>query len=312
MKFFQVVRFAAAVSAACDRALLQEATSQYLAAQIKGASNDFANSTTTGVQYTENGVPMGLAQSVLTEPIKMDHNRTIFDTVACSTFTEIIAASNAHQYVIGTRMEFNSDHKVSLMESIVTDRGDWAFNATGYLYWDSLEDWAPIPKEKQDSRDVIQAAGDAYFNRFNDTSVVVPFGTPCSRLEGGASTAPLNATGDSCAAAGMPSGLVVTNRRYVIDQEMGVVDIFLGFPGLDRSQGMQPAPDSHMFRVESGEIRYIHTVSSCVQSGCGMNGTGIPPSRKTRLGPKSRLPHSPGEKNGKKWLPFDEIRRAKA
>ncbi|KAI1263554.1 hypothetical protein F5Y18DRAFT_418210 [Xylariaceae sp. FL1019] len=284
MKFFQVVSFATAVSGACDRALLQEATSQYLAAQIKGASDDFANTTTTSVKYTENGVPMGLRQSVLTEPIKMDHNRTVVDTVACSTFTEIIAASNTHQYVIGTRMEFNSDNKVALMESIVTDRGDWAFNATGYLYWDSLEEWTPIPTEKQDSRDTIKAAGDAYFNRFNDTSVIVPFGTPCSRLEGGASTAPLNMTGDSCTAAGMPSGLVVADRRYVIDQEMGVVDIFLGFPGLDRSQGMQPVPDSHMFRVESGKIRYIHTVSSCVQAGCGMNGTGI------QLRPRTGLP----------------------
>jgi hypothetical protein len=35
-------------------------------------------------------------------------------------------------------------------------------------------------------------------------------------------------------------------------------------------------PDSHVFRVEGGKIRYIHTVSSCVEAGCGLNGTGIP------------------------------------
>lgn len=52
------------------------------------------------------------------------------------------------------------------MESIVTDAGDWAFNATGYEYWDSLESWAPIPEAERDTRAVIQAAGDAYFNRF--------------------------------------------------------------------------------------------------------------------------------------------------
>lgn len=111
------------------------------------------------------------------------------------------------------------------------------------LYWNSLENWDPIPEEKRDSREVIQSAGNSYFERFKNESVVVPFGVPCSRLEGGASTAPLNMTGDSCTLAGLPSTLVVTDRRFVVDEIMGVVDIFLGFPGLDRSQGQKPMPD---------------------------------------------------------------------
>jgi hypothetical protein len=301
---FEVLPFAAAVSAACTRGILKDATDQYLAAQAKGSSSDLAAISVANVTYTENEVKMSLDRSVLTEPIRMDHNRSIFDTVQCATFTEIIAATNVHQYVIGTRMEFNTNNKISKIESVVTDRGDWAFNATGYRYWDSLENWDPIPTEKQDSRAVIQAAGDAYFDRFKDANVTIPFGIPCSRLEGGASTAPLNMTGDSCTAAGLPLGLVVTNRRYVVDQEMGVVDIFLGFPGLDRSQGMAPMPDSHMFRVESGKIRYIHTVSSCVEAGCGMNGVGPPgpPSRKARSLPALWEPRLPlrGEPIAKK------------
>ncbi|KAJ2990179.1 hypothetical protein NUW58_g3084 [Xylaria curta] len=290
----EALSLAAAASAACTRESLKHATDQYLAAQTKGSS-DLSAIVASNLTYTENEVKMSLDRSVLTEPIKMDHNRSILDTVQCATFTEIIAATNIHQYVIGTRMEFNVDNKISRIESIVTDRGDWAFNATGYRYWDSLESWDPIPAAKQDSRAVIQAAGDAYFDRFKNESVVVPFGVPCSRLEGGASTAPLNMTGDSCTAAGLPSTLVVTNRRYVVDQELGVVDIFLGFPGLDRSQGTNPMPDSHMFRVESGKIRYIHTVSSCVQAGCGMNGVGPPqgPSRKIRSLPMSWKPRIP-------------------
>ncbi|KAI0531752.1 hypothetical protein GGR58DRAFT_216654 [Xylaria digitata] len=287
----EVLPFVALASAACTRDFLKNATDQYLAAQTKGSSSDLAAISVSNLTYTENEVKMSLDRSVLTEPIKMDHNRSIFDTVQCATFTEIIAATNIHQYVIGTRMEFNADNKISKIESIVTDRGDWAFNATGYRYWDSLENWDPIPADKQDSREVIQAAGDAYFDRFKNESVIVPFGVPCSRLEGGASTAPLNMTGDSCTAAGLPSTLVVTNRRYVVDQEMGVVDIFLGFPGLDRSQGMDTMPDSHVFRVESGKIRYIHTVSSCVQAGCGMNGVG--PPQKIRSLPMAWKPRIP-------------------
>ncbi|KAI0445074.1 hypothetical protein F4803DRAFT_202377 [Xylaria telfairii] len=292
----EVLSLTTAASAACTRELLKNATDQYLAAQTKGSSNDLSALAVSNLTYTENEVKMTLDRSVLTEPIKMDHNRSILDTFQCATFTEIIAATNIHQYVIGTRMEFNADNKISKIESVVTDRGDWAFNATGYRYWNSLENWDPIPEDKQDSREVIQAAGDAYFDRFKNESVVIPFGIPCSRLEGGASTAPLNMTGDSCTAAGLPSTLVVTNRRYVVDQVMGVVDIFLGFPGLDRSQSANVTmPDSHLFRVESGKIRYIHTVSSCVESGCGMNGVGPPqsPQQKLRSSPVSWKPRIP-------------------
>ncbi|KAI0201169.1 hypothetical protein F4808DRAFT_129199 [Astrocystis sublimbata] len=280
--------FVAVASAACTREFLKSATDRYLIAQTEGASSKLATIAVTNVTYTENEVMMTLDRSVLTEPIKMDHNRSILDTVQCATFTEIIAATNIHQYVIGTRMQFNSNDQISKIESIVTDRGDWAFNATGYAYWNSLENWDPVAADEQDSREIIQAAGDAYFDRFKDENVVIPFGVPCSRLEGGFSTAPLNLTGDSCTAAGLPSTLVVTNRRYVVDQEMGVVNIFLGFPGLDLSQSMNTTmPDSHMFRVESGRIRYVHTLSSCVQAGCGMNGEdppqGPPASSRQRL-----------------------------
>ncbi|KAI8958041.1 hypothetical protein F5Y11DRAFT_54600 [Daldinia sp. FL1419] len=275
--------FSASASAACTRDFLVGATDKYVAAQAAGSSDDIASLAAPNVTYTENEIPKSISDGVLSEAIKIDHNRSIHDTVNCATFTELIAASNPHQYVIGTRILFNNDSKISLIESIVTDTGDWAFNATGYLYWNSQEKWDPIPEDKRDTREVIQAAGDAYFNRFKNENVTVPFGVPCSRLEGGASTAPLNMTGDSCTLAGLPSTLVVTNRRYVVDEVMGVVDIYLGFPGLDRSQGDKPMPDSHMFRVESGEIRYIHTVSSCVEAGCGFNGTFPPPPPSSRF-----------------------------
>ncbi|KAI0845445.1 hypothetical protein F5Y00DRAFT_272875 [Daldinia vernicosa] len=283
--------FSASASADCTRDFLIGATDKYVAAQAAGSSDDVAALAAPNITYTENEVPKAINEGVLTEAVKIDHNRSIHDTVNCATFTEIIAASNPHQYVIGTRILFNNDSKISLIESIVTDTGDWAFNATGYLYWNSQENWDPIPEDKRDSREVIQAAGDAYFNRFKNENVTVPFGVPCSRLEGGASTAPLNMTGDSCTLAGLPSTLVVTNRRYVVDEVLGVVDIYLGFPGLDRTQGEKPMPDSHMFRVESGKIRYIHTVSSCVEAGCGFNST-IPPTpriRKLRTFERPRL-----------------------
>lgn len=258
----------------CTRDLLKNATAEYVAAQSQG---QHTFSTLSGsVNYTENEQHVDIAKGVLAQPLKIDHNRSIHDPVLCATFTELIVTDPQHPYVIGTRMLL-TDGRVSTMESIVTDAGDWAFNATGYAHWNSLETWDPIPSDRRDSRQVIQAAGDAYFNRFMNESVVVPWGATCARLEGGAYTDSRGAGGNTCN-LGIPSNITVTNRRYVVDEEMGAVDIFLGFPGLDRSVGMQPMPDSHLFRVEGGRIRYIHTVSSCVNAGCGINGT-IPGQR---------------------------------
>ncbi|KAI1074915.1 hypothetical protein F5B20DRAFT_573751 [Whalleya microplaca] len=267
---------AVSASAQCSRAVLQDATEQYIAAQSNGESSSIS-ALGTNLTYTENEAPADISTGVLSQPVKLDHNRSIYDTTLCATFTELIAANSEHPYVIGTRMLFTDD-KITTIESIVTDQGDWLFNATGYLHWNSLETWDPIPEDQRDSREVIQAAGDAYFDRFHDASVEVPYGTPCARLEGGAYTDSTGPGGNTCN-LGLPSTITVTNRRYVIDEEMGVVNIYVGFPGLDRSRGQEPAPDSHTFRVEAGEIRYIHTVSSCVNAGCGLNTTTIPPGR---------------------------------
>lgn len=265
---------AALVSADCSREFLTTATDQYVAAQIAGQSSTLSALSAANVTYTENNKPVSFKTSTLAQPIKIDFTRSAHDTVRCATFTEIIAASNPHPYVIHTRMEFASDSKVAtLIESVVTDSGDWLFNATGTLQLNAGERWDPIPKEKQDSRATIQAAGDAYFDRFGNVSVVVPWGPPCYRLEGGLpARGELRNNGTDCEMV-WPSTIHVPYRRYVVDETLGVVDIFVGFPGLDRTQGNDPMPDSHAFRVEGGKIRYLHTASACVTEGCGLNGT---------------------------------------
>jgi hypothetical protein len=63
------------------------------------------------------------------------------------------------------------------METLVSDQGDWLFNATGTAYYDALENWDAIPVEDRDTREVVQAAGDAYFNRFGNINITVPFGS---------------------------------------------------------------------------------------------------------------------------------------
>jgi hypothetical protein len=113
----------------------------------------------------------------------------------------------------------------------------------------SLEsDWGTISVEKRYNRTTLQAAADAYLDDFMSGNIIVPWGTPCARLERGTH---FNGTCD----VGVPTGLPMLNRRYVIGETVGSVDVMLMFAG---ETGM---PDSHEYRVESGKIRYVHTMS---------------------------------------------------
>jgi hypothetical protein len=267
---------AAKASAECSRVFLRNTTTNLVDTQKKGlptALTALRENTT----YTEQFQPANISSGILSQPLAIDHSRSIHDPIRCTTFTELIVTDKAHPYVIATRMEADGAH-ITKIESLVSDAGDWLFNATGYAYYNSLENWDPIPQLQLDQPEVIKAAGDAYFDRFANANVTVPYGTPCARLEGGAYT-DSRLTGNNTCNLGLPSAITVLDRRYVVDEEMGAVNIFVGFPGLDRDSP-EPAPDSHTFRVVKGEIRYIHTVSTCEgHPGCGLNGTFVPTRR---------------------------------
>jgi hypothetical protein len=271
-------------SAACTRAFLQNITTAYVAAQRAGQPSLLASviSPSPNFIYLENNQLASLPAGALSTALKIDFSRSIHDPDQCAAFTELISASDPHPHVIHTRMVFASDsddssstpHQATLIESVVTDEGDWLFNATGTLALNADEKWDAIPVGERLSRAEVQALGDAYFDRFGNASVAVPWGAPCYRLEGGLpARGELGADGE-CVMV-WPSTIVVPYRRYVVDVEMGAVDMFIGFPGLDRTQGQAAMPDSHLFRVERGKIRYCHTASACVVDGCGLNGTAF-------------------------------------
>ncbi|KAK0702733.1 hypothetical protein B0H67DRAFT_604449 [Lasiosphaeris hirsuta] len=249
-----VIAFTSGAIAACTREFLIDASTKYVAAQSAGNPLILTALASNTLNYTESDKTTDIYTCVLSQPMKIDLNVSIHDTALCATFTELIAV---------------------LIETIATKPGDWLFDAMGYLHWVSQERWDPIPAAKRDTREVILAAGDAYFNRFANINASVPWGQPCARLEGGAYTGQRDQTINTCD-LGLPSTLRVTNRRYVVDEVVGAVAIYVGFPGLDRTVGLKPMPDSHFFRVESGKIRYIHTVSTCDTAGCGVNRTFVP------------------------------------
>ncbi|KAH7371625.1 hypothetical protein BKA66DRAFT_551427 [Pyrenochaeta sp. MPI-SDFR-AT-0127] len=228
------VCLAAKTSAACTRAVLQEAVDAYIQAQ--GAGNPNLLPLSQNASYAENDVITDIATGLLSQAITIDLSRSLLDTTTCSAFTEISAATNTHPYVVDTRL-LVSGPRITSIQSVIADSGDWVFNATGHLYWSARETWDPISAAKRDTRAVIKAAGDAYLDSWADGKVTVPYGTPCARLEGGVYTGERNASANTCRMPEFPKPFAgVGNRRYVIDEEMGGLGILNDFPFIDTTR----------------------------------------------------------------------------
>jgi hypothetical protein len=260
--------FAASAQAQCKRETLQKLTDTYVKAQTAGKAGLLPLA--KGASYAENNQAMDIRKGVLAGPLKVDFTRSFHDTTQCATFTELVAATDPHPYVIHTRIEATSNGNVSKMESVVTDAGDWMFGAAEHLAVTRSETWAEIPKDKRDPRAVIQAAADAYLDNWGDPALPVPHGTHCYRLEGRINTGTRNPAGNTCDMGAFPQKLKVGHRRYVIDETIGAVSVFHDFPWLDA--GLPPeqgTPASQMFRVEGGKNRYIHEVTVCTTPKCG-------------------------------------------
>jgi len=265
---FLTLALASAASAACTRSSLQEIAAAYIAAQTAGTPSTLPLA--VSLAYIENDVKLNISSGVLAKPLPISFHHSAYDTVACATYTELNAASAPHPYVIHTQIRLDTDGKVATIDSVVSDEGDWIFDAKGHLSWAQQEKWDPIPLEKQDTRAVIQAAGDAYLNQWGNVTLPVPLGTPCARLEGGMYTGNKDPAANTCRMPAFPMPLDVKNRRYVVDAELGVVGILNGFPFLEASYvNGESTPSSNMFYVQGGLIRYIHEVTVCATKMCG-------------------------------------------
>ncbi|KAF2113108.1 hypothetical protein BDV96DRAFT_524456 [Lophiotrema nucula] len=263
--FTAIAGLLASASAECTKDSLTAVTADILAAQTAGKTAFTSLGST--VAYTENRKKSDITKGIFSQALTINHNRSQHDTTQCATFSEFIVTNSAKPYVIATTSRVdNTTGKINAIDIIWTTKGDWLFNVTGTLYWASREDWGPIDVAKRDTREVIKAAADAYCDLFNDKSVKVPWGTPCARLEGGSYTGKGQPT-DSCN-VGVPSGVKLVNRQYVIDEEYGTVDVMMDFGGTAGNVGAGGLPDSHDFRVESGKLRYVHTLSSCGGKSC--------------------------------------------
>ncbi len=252
-------------AANCSRSLLAEAADAYVAAQTAGNITLLGQAVASGWEYEENNKKGDTQKGVLAKALKIDHRRTIFDMVACATYTEIIVADPSNPYVIGTQIRHGDDGLVTLIDTVASTTNSWLFDAKKTLGYVLEEKWDPISEAKRDDRSVIKAAGDAYLDMWSNSTAAnaVPWGTPCTRLEGSAYTGK-GRPDDSCK-AGIPSNhsqAPNTRRRYVIDESMGSVSILCVW------EHMMMAADSHEFRLEGGKLRYVHTMTECGGRRC--------------------------------------------
>jgi hypothetical protein len=236
----------------CSRQSLQAATDSYLAAQKSGdrTKMTFADK----VKYLENMNPVAADKGLWNTALPIAFSRSFLDKDRCKTFSEVIVTQGSHQYVIGTRLSVDNG-KITGIDSLVSDKGDWLFNANAYLKYSSKEDWVTPKPARASMLELVNAANN-YLDLFSDKVLRAPWGRPCARLEGGAYT---NRTGDPNATCevGIPPGvLYIVNRDYVVDEEQSVVNVFCRFG--NSTSGM---PDSHTFRLVNGKIANVHTIS---------------------------------------------------
>lgn len=237
----------------CTRDELKALTAAYVEAQRTGDISGLPLD--EKAHFLENMTTVEKDAGMWNTALPIAHDMSFHDDKRCKTFTEVIVTEGDTPHVIGTRL-YVHDGKIIRVDSLVTEPGNWLFNANAYLKYSSQEDWGPLFKyQLTEPKEMIRGAN-AYLDAFSDKFTDIPWGTPCARLEGGAYT---NVKGDPHASCevGIPAGvLYIVNRDYLVDVEKGVINVFCRF-----GNSTSGAPDSHTFRFIDGKIRLAHTLN---------------------------------------------------
>lgn len=276
---FLILALALTIDCICTRHDLAILARRYITAQSTGSPSWISPLFNELIIYTENLLPKPVPHitnsttlSILNHALKIDHVLTLLDTTSCATYTELIASSPV-PYIIGTQIHFSipidSNGTVTILsiDSIVTTRGDLFFSnytPSHALHHTFLEDWSPLPTALLTPRTTLLTAANAYYDYFTNHSISVPWGTPCTRLEGGYLTASSNCSDG----IPDPAGLTRTGeRKVVVDEVLGAVSGLSNFGGL--------GADVHLFRVVEGRIRGIRSMTSCGEvANCGLDMPG--------------------------------------
>ncbi|KAI6089728.1 hypothetical protein F4821DRAFT_268276 [Hypoxylon rubiginosum] len=240
-------------AAECTREGLLAAAASYVAAQASGSTDGLPLSA-SNFTYQLNNAAADIASGPLSKALPIDYNRTSADVVECASYTVLISSTGSTPYVIATQIRHpDADtSSISLIDTIAATTGALFFNAAQTLTYVKAEDWATLEESQRSPREELKRVGDAYLDMWTDASAAdsIPWGTDCERVEGSMLTRPCGQT--------LPRGGSAKNngnRRYVIDETLGSVDVLCSFDSLG------DMPDSHEVRLVDGKVKYVHTVT---------------------------------------------------
>lgn len=257
-----VVSTPAAAQGQCTTESLQEMSASWIAALEQGTMMTMQLG--EWVDYDQNFQRASLG-GFLDQPRTIEYKLELLDLQTCQVFVEAVVDSEIGKQVIAT--QFGAGFfGVGGFQNIVTDENDWLFDADAFRGYAEQEDWFVVPEADRVSREELIAAANAYLDRFSNPSVEVPWGYPCTRIEGGAYTGRGEPT-DTCE-LGMPNepgAIEIVERQYVVDVAHQAVSVLSKF-------GPDQLPDSHTFRLEGGVLRYVHAATHCK----GLERCGFP------------------------------------
>jgi hypothetical protein len=232
----------------CTRDVLIAAADAYVAAQGNGTLGDLQKLLTADYKYQENNKASTVAVRVISTALKIANGRATADTLACASYTELVATT-PKLYVVGIHLRHTADGTaITLIDVIAATTGSLPFNAAKTLGYIQKEIWSTIDPSKYDSRDLLQQTEDAYLDMWTNASAynAVPWGAPCERVEGSSLSPPCT--------VGAPEGgstSQINMRRYVIDQSQGSAEVQCDFAAVGGVAG------SREFRLENGKLRYV-------------------------------------------------------
>jgi hypothetical protein len=200
----------------------------------------------SSLKFTENGQTLELGKGLWQTAGKLEFHRNLLDTERCGTLTQAVLDEKGSRVIFGLRLKLDMQ-KITEVETYVSRSTEFSFMPQGIVSG-ANQDWEGIlPPDQRSTREVLNAAADAYFDLFSNTATAVPFDKPCNRWENGTQT-----TSGDCS-TGVPGGLNMTHRRYpVADLESGIAVGFVLFGG--------SLLDFHMFKLKSGKIQLIQAV----------------------------------------------------
>ncbi|KAK4237725.1 hypothetical protein C8A03DRAFT_44443 [Achaetomium macrosporum] len=288
-----------AQSTRCQWASLRSATDAVLESLSSGTLS--ASVPSSNFTYTQNLHAMDISApaSILSTPLSAAYTHSIIDQDACAAFVKlVINSTSSSPNSTGTSPQENENKPILLgmhlhytytpstgaalntLNLVAAGPQDWQMgvaptttNITNTLLtYLQHEAWPALSRAKQDSRAILQSIAESYLNFLagnststtstsNETVASVPWGRPCSRLEGAMYTA--IADSERCDKGivtfqeGPGRGLGVTERSaFVVDESVGAVSV------LARDGRLHDAASVFEMRVVEGGLRYVHQFAS--------------------------------------------------